>query len=180
MKFIFITLISFSIILTGTQGFSVNLSLETVESVNLNRYTGVWFEISKIPNRFQSFCVSDTTAEYKVIKSGAIEVLNKCQTEEGEFKSAKGLAEVVDQKSKSKLRVSFVRILGIQLFWGDYWIIGLSNNYEYAVIGDPERKYGWILARQNSLPKSLLIEAYKILENKGYNIKDFIMTKHTK
>jgi len=171
-----ITLALISILFHGCASSS---TLETVKTVDLNQYKGVWFEISKIPNRFQSFCSSDTTAEYKIIKNGAIEVINKCQTENGEYEVANGLAKVIDQESQAKLKVSFVRILGIQIFWGDYWIIGLENNYQYAIVGDPERKYGWILSRQNKMPEYLLSDAYRILENKGYNKNDFVMTKHT-
>jgi len=62
------------------------------------------------------------------------------------------------------------------LFWGDYWIIGLDENYEYAVIGHPDRKYGWILSRTSKLSKDKLDEAFEILERNGYNPKDFVMT----
>ena len=148
----------------------------TVDHVNLQNYTGTWYEIAKIPNSFQDQCVGNTTASYSLNDDGSIKVVNKCKDDEGDMDSAEGLANVVDTKSNSKLEVSFVSIFGIHLFWGDYWIIGLSDDYSYAVIGTPNRKYGWILSRTPQLSEEKLNEAYDILRKNGYNPKDFVMT----
>jgi apolipoprotein D and lipocalin family protein len=147
-----------------------------VDSVNLARYTGLWYEIAKIPNSFQEDCRSNTTATYSLNDDGTIKVINSCQEEDGEINSAEGLARVVNEKTNSVLEVSFVSIFGIHLFWGDYWIIGLDDDYTYAVVGTPNRKYGWILSRIKKLPEEKLTAAYDILKQNGYNTKDFVMT----
>jgi apolipoprotein D and lipocalin family protein len=147
--------------------------MQTLKSVDLTKYVGLWYEIAKIPNRFQKQCVKGTTAQYKLLKDGNIEVINSCLTEEGEKDVADGLARIVDKKTNSKLEVSFVSIFGIRLFWGDYWILGLGDDYEYAVVGTPSRKYGWILSRSPQLEKQKLDKAYEILKNAGYDIKKF-------
>jgi apolipoprotein D and lipocalin family protein len=151
-------------------------SVTTVDHVDLQKYAGTWYEIAKIPNSFQDQCVGNTTASYSLNDDGSIKVVNKCKDDEGDMDSAEGLANVVDTKSNSKLEVSFVSIFGIHLFWGDYWIIGLSDDYSYAVIGTPNRKYGWILSRTPQLSEEKLNEAYDILRKNGYNPKDFVMT----
>ena len=148
----------------------------TVDSVNLNKYVGLWYEIAKIPNSFQSKCDHNTTAEYKLRDDGKIDVTNKCIEKDGSVNVANGIAKVVDSKTNAKLEVSFVRILGINLFWGDYWIIGLDKNYRYAVVGTPTRKYGWILSRIPVLPKEDLENIFKLLLQQGYNPKDFQFT----
>ncbi len=147
--------------------------MQTLKSVDLTKYVGLWYEIAKIPNRFQKQCVKGTTAQYKLLKDGNIEVINSCLTEEGEKDVADGLARIVDKKTNSKLEVSFVSIFGIRLFWGDYWILGLGDDYEYAVVGTPSRKYGWILSRTPILDKQKLNKAYETLNNAGYDIKKF-------
>ena len=53
--------------------------LTTVPSVDLNRYLGKWYEISRYPNRFQKRCVGDTTATYTLREDGKITVLNSCR-----------------------------------------------------------------------------------------------------
>ena len=151
-------------------------NVNTVSFVDLNKYAGIWYEIAKIPNSFQKKCVRNTTAEYKLRDDGNIDVINKCIEEDGTVNEAEGLAKVVDEKTNAKLKVSFVSIFGFHLFWGDYWIIGLDKGYEYAVVGHPTRKYGWILSRTPKLAKEKLQEAYSILQDNGYNLKDFEMT----
>ncbi|HPN37585.1 MAG TPA: lipocalin family protein [Melioribacteraceae bacterium] len=165
----FITLIIFLTFITHLDA----QEMITVKNVDLTKYVGLWYEIAKIPNRFQKQCVKGTTAQYKLLKDGKIEVINSCLTEEGEKDVADGIAQVVDKKNNSKLEVSFVSLFGIRLFWGDYWIIGLGDNYEYAVVGTPSRKYGWILSRSPQLDKQLLNKAYESLKSAGYDISKF-------
>ena len=177
------TIFYFSVIILLT-GFMVKVSaqnsgvhpVKTVQKVDLNKYAGKWYEIARIPNKFQKSCVSNVTATYTLRDDGKINVLNKCIEEDGSVNEAEGLAQVVDGKTNSKLEVSFVSIFGIHLFWGDYWIIGLDKNYDYAVIGHPDRKYGWILSRTPRLSEEKLGEAFQILKDNGYNPKDFVMT----
>ncbi len=148
-----------------------------VNSVVLKKYVGVWYEIAKIPNSFQKKCARNTTATYKLRSDGKIDVINRCIETDGKVNEAKGIAKVVDTTSNAKLEVSFVRILGINLFWGDYWIIGLDKDYKYAVVGTPSRKYGWILSRTPKLSGEEMQEVFSILKKQGYNPKDFEMTK---
>lgn len=113
------------------------------QKVDLNRYLGTWYEIARYENSFQKDCVA-ATATYSMQPDGDIAVLNECRASnpEGGLRSAKGKAWVVDTSTNAKLKVSF--------FWpfsGDYWIIELGEQYEYAVVGHPDRKYLWILSR---------------------------------
>lgn len=146
---------------------------KTVDYVDLKKYAGLWYEVAKIPNRFQSHCVKGTTAKYTFKDNGEIEVINSCIDEDGELDKTEGLARVVDKKSNAKLEVSFFSILGWRPVWGDYWIIGLDENYQWAIVGTPTRKYGWILARQPELDNETLEKIYSILKDQGYNPQDF-------
>ncbi|MDD3051310.1 MAG: lipocalin family protein [Candidatus Cloacimonetes bacterium] len=124
--------------------FLVAGEVETVDYVDLTRYVGKWYEISKFPNRFQRNCNS-SVAEYFLNDNGTIRVVNSCETPSG-MKTAKAKAWVVDKSTNAKLKVSF--------FWpfrGNYWILDLGENYEYAVVGEPKRKYLWILSRTPQL-----------------------------
>jgi apolipoprotein D and lipocalin family protein len=165
--------------LTPTLGENNNEPVP-VDSVNLKRYTGIWYEIAKIPNRFQRKCVGSTTAQYSLRDDGRIDVVNRCIVDNGQVDEIKGIAKVVDEKSNAKLKVSFVRLFGISLFWGDYWIIGLDEKYEYAIIGTPNRKYGWILGRKPMLSTDDLQDAFTILTEQGYDPKNFEMTEQVR
>lgn len=151
--------------------------LVTVKQVDLNKYIGLWYEIAKIPNSFQDQCAYGTTAEYKIDEDGDIIVTNSCYDEDGKLDVAEGLAKVVDKNTNAKLEVSFVSFLGIRPFWGDYWIIGLDENYQWVVVGTPSRKYGWILSRTPFLPDSIMESIYSLLKSQNYNPSDFEMSK---
>lgn len=152
--------------------------LETVKQVDLNKYVGLWYEIAKIPNSFQEQCAYGTTAEYRLLRDGEIQVINKCYKSDGEPDVAEGLAKVIDRKTNSKLEVSFFSILGFRPFWGDYWIIGLDENYQWAVVGSPNRKYGWILSRTPSLPDDTMQKIFALLKSQNYNPDAFEKSKH--
>jgi len=147
--------------------------LTTIDQVDLNRYVGLWYEVAKIPNSFQDQCAYGTTAEYKIDEDGDIIVTNSCYDKDGKIDVAEGLAKVVDKKTNSKLEVSFVSFLGIRPFWGDYWIIGLDEDYQWAVIGTPNRKYGWILSRTPSLPDEIMQKIFTLLKSQHYNPDSF-------
>ena len=114
-----------------------------------------------------------TTAKYTLKEDGEITVVNSCIDKDGEKDDAEGVARIVDKNTNAKLEVSFVSFLGWRPFWGDYWIIGLDENYKWAVVGTPSRKYGWVLSRTPQLDKQTMDTIFQILKDQGYNPKDF-------
>ena len=155
---------------------SDSTAVTTVINVDLARYTGRWYEIAKIPNRFQKQCARGTTAEYTLREDGQITVVNRCVKNDGSLDEAAGVAKVVDIASNAKLKVSFVSFIGWRPFWGDYWVIGLDENYQWAIVGTPDRKYGWILARTQTLDGSTMEAIFAIIERNGYKRDTFEMS----
>lgn len=145
----------------------------TVPRVDLERYAGLWYEIARIPNSFQDQCAWGTTAEYTLREDGRLDVMNRCAKADGEVDETRGVARVEDRESDARLGVSFLSILGWRPVWGDYWIIGLDEDYAWAVVGSPDRKYGWILARRRALDADTLEEIHAILRDQGYDPEDF-------
>lgn len=142
-----------------------NQPLETVEYVDLEKYQGIWYDVASFPQRFQKGCYC-TSATYTQ-KDKYIEVYNRCAKDsaDGKISSVKGKAFVRDEESNAKLAVQF--------FWpfkGKYWVIGLDEDYRYAVIGEPSRRYLWILSRTRQLPEELYNEALAIAASKGFDI----------
>ena len=170
MKYILLIIISISLNLFPQQN-----PPKTVKYVDLKKYAGLWYEIAKIPNSFQDHCVKGTTAKYVLKEDGEIAVINSCIDEDGEVDDADGVARIVDKKSNAKLEVSFVSFLGWRPFWGDYWIIGLDENYQWAIVGTPNRKYGWVLSRTPKLDETTMNKIFQILKDQGYNPKNFEM-----
>ena len=150
--------------------------MTTVQDVDLERYVGLWHEIARIPNRFQKNCQSGTTAQYELREDGKITVINQCLKEDGSVDEAKGVAKIVDADTNAKLKVSFVSFLGWRPFWGDYWVLGLDQDYQWAIVGSPDRKYGWILSRTPQMPEDTLERIFAILTQNGYDTDLFAMS----
>ncbi len=151
----------------------------TVDYVDLDRYLGRWYEVGRLPNRFQDQCAANVSAQYRRLEDGTITVVNRCLDEAGEPDEARGVARVVDDRTNAKLKVSFVALFGWHLFWGDYWIIGLADDYSYAVIGTPGREYGWVLSRTASLSPESAADIRRTLIDNGYDPGKFIVTRQT-
>lgn len=151
--------------------------VETVDSVDLNQYLGKWYEIAAIPQSFEKKCVGNTTAEYATAEDGLISIVNSCDTASGKRSVANGRAKIVDKDSNAKLKVTFVHFLGWQfLFGGDYWIMDLGENYSYAVIGAPGRKYAWILSRTPGMTEEQISQASQVLVSQGFDTCKLLST----
>ena len=149
---------------------------ETVAFVDLDRYAGRWYEIASIPNRFQKHCRGNTVASYRSIEGQRIEVTNSCLDKEGSLDTAQGIARVVDSSSNAKLEVSFVSLFGWQLFWGDYWVLELADDYSYVIVGTPNYRYGWILSRTPGLSTEIREYLDGRLRASGYDPAAFVDT----
>lgn len=146
-------------------GRSPGPPLAVVPDVDLSRYAGTWHEIAKYPNRFQRGCVG-ATAEYTLSPDGKrVEVVNRCrEIDTGKQRSVRGQARVVDPATNAKLSVTF--------FWpfsGDYWILALGEGYEYAVVGTPDWKYLWFLARTETIGDDLYGRLVDLARERGFD-----------
>jgi len=136
----------------------------SVPALDLTRYLGKWYEIASFPMFFQRNCLGDTTAEYGLLPEGAVSVTNRCRSASG-MDMAQGKATVVAGSGNARLKVSF--------FWpfrADYWVIGLDADYRWAVVGNPNRKYLWVLSRTPQLPKPLLDAALASAAAQGFDL----------
>jgi apolipoprotein D and lipocalin family protein len=135
---------------------------------------GKWYEIARYPNRFQRKCAGDVTANYTLRADGKINILNSCREQDGRTGSAKGTATVVDKQSNAKLKVSF-----FWPFYGNYWILDLASDYSYAIIGEPKRKYLWILSRTPQIPDSLYGQLSERIREAGYDPAKLVRTRQS-
>lgn len=147
--------------------------LQTVQKVDVERYMGKWYEIASFPQSFQKGC-SCTVAEYSLNEDGTVKVDNSCNVA-GKKKQSIGKAKVVDKQSNAKLKVTF-----FWPFWGKYWIIDLADDYSYAVVGHPNRKYLWILSRTPQMDKQQYDEIVARTKAKGFDVTKLNVTEQCK
>lgn len=147
--------------------------LSTVPTVDLARYYGTWYEIARLPNRFQDQCASDVRATYRP-DGEHVSVLNQCRGARGEVEAARGIARVVEGSGNARLRVSFFRP-----FYGDYWILALDPDYRWVLVGEPGRQYAWVLARSPQLEAATLDALLAQAATLGFDRQAFVTTPHT-
>ena len=134
-------------------------TLQTVPSVDLKQFQGRWYQIAYYPNTFQRQCVANTTADYRLLMTGQVEVINTCGTADRGTSQVIGAARVKPPKffgipvakgtDTSKLEVRFAPAWlswwpGV---WGDYWVIDLDPDYQLVAVSEPSREYLWVLSR---------------------------------
>ncbi len=145
--------------------------VKTVPAVDLKRYLGTWFEVARFDNRFQRVCAGEVTANYAQRTDGRIDVINRCRRADGTLTTAVGLARIVDTATRAKLKVRFAPafLSWIPAVWGDYWIIGLADDYGWAVIGTPDRQYLWVLSRTAVMAPAHYGQAVDIARANGFD-----------
>ena len=153
----------------------------TVDSVDLQQYAGTWYEIGRLPMYFQRKCARDVTATYteKTDGSGII-VTNKCSDAQGSVISADGLAKPVDNTG-SQLKVTFLPswIRWLPVGRADYWVLARDADYQTALVGTPDKKYLWLLARSPNLTQQTYAKYRQIAQQQGYPLKEFQLTPQT-
>lgn len=147
-------------------------TLKTVEHVNIKRYMGKWYEIASFPARFQKNCTC-TTAEYTLNDDGTVLVDNRCyNARKDKWEGATATGFVKNTTTNAQLAVQF--------FWpfkGDYYIIALADDYSYALVGEPSRKYLWILSRTPQLSPATYDRLTTIATQKGFDVRKLKTTK---
>ncbi|MBL7969110.1 MAG: lipocalin family protein [Prolixibacteraceae bacterium] len=142
------------------------IDTSTVKELDLNRYLGTWYEIARFPHSFEKNLVG-VTATYSMRDDGKIKVVNQGykNTLDGELSVAEGKAKIPDKSEPGKLKVSFFWI-----FYGDYFVLELDENYQYVMIGSSSPKYFWILSRTPQMSPEIYEMLLDKARKRGYNL----------
>jgi apolipoprotein D and lipocalin family protein len=143
--------------------------LQAIPSLELQRYLGTWYEIAKYPNRFQKLCAANTSAVYSLDSDGQVKVVNRCLQNNGQIDDAAGVAKQIGGPTSAQLKVRFAPswLSFLPWAWGDYWVIDLDENYQWAVVSEPGREYLWVLSRQPKMDAEVYQAVLKRLVDKG-------------
>lgn len=155
--------------------------LRVVPSVDLPRYAGLWYEVARLPNRFEEKCAGDVTAEYTLQDTNRLKVVNRCRKKDGKITEAVGEARPADKDGpNSRLEVRFAPsfLSFLPMVWGDYQIIELAPDYTHAVVGSPDRKYLWVLARSPRLDEATYLRLLEAARAQGFDVSRMIRTQH--
>ncbi len=145
---------AFALVVALSAARDTPIAVRPVAEVDLKRYAGRWYEVARFPNWFQRKCVAETTADYTLRPDGRIRVVNACRTADGAMTTAEGEARVAGQSSTLKVRFAPRFLAFLPFVWGDYWILDLTPDYGAALVGSPDRRFLWILARTPRLDEA--------------------------
>ena len=166
-------------VVTDSAARTVSEPPVTIESFDVPRYMGVWYEIAKFPNRFQKKCVGHTKASYTLKTDGRVQVINQCRLENGEMSEAIGTALQLGVATSPKLKVSFAPawLSFIPAVWGNYWVIDLDEGYQLVAVSEPKRDYLWILSRTTKVDQKSYDNLLERLLRKGFDIEKLEITR---
>ncbi|CAK8564333.1 unnamed protein product [Lathyrus sativus] len=149
-----------------------NKEMVVEKGVDLKRYMGRWYEIACFPSRFQPSDGTNTRATYTLRDDGIVGVLNETWSG-GKRSYIEGTAYKADPNSdEAKLKVKFYVPPFLPIFpvVGDYWILHLDRDYQYALIGQPSRNYLWVLCRQPHLDEEIYNQLVEKAKEQGYDV----------
>ena len=153
--------------------------LSTVSSVDLNQYSGTWYEIARLPMWFQRHCI-DSKATYTPRPDGTIGVHNECVTDKGAIDKADGVATIIDTKTNARLTVVFenwfAKLVGSSRE-GNYWILALDPEYRTSMVGTPDRRFLWILSRSHQLDEVTYQRLVEQAKQLGFPVSDLIRAR---
>lgn len=164
-----------------TMAYAQTKPLQTVDKVELDRYLGVWYEIARKPMVFQKVCDRDVSAVYTLNENGNITVNNRCVGADGAKQQSIGEAFVQNAPFNSKLKVSFLpeAIRWLPVGRGDYWVLKVDEDYQTVLVGEPRRKYMWVLSRSAHPDLDVVEEYLSYAKSVGYDLSDIIHTQQT-
>ncbi|MCH8498875.1 MAG: lipocalin family protein [Marinobacter sp.] len=163
-----------AIVLQGCS--SLPEGVEPVQQFELERYLGTWYEIARLPHRFEEG-LSHVTAEYTLVREGRVKVVNQgYHAEKGEWKRAEGTAKFAGEPSVGHLRVSFWGP-----FYASYVVAALDKKgYQYALVTGPNHRYLWVLSRTPELPDEVRDALVEKADNLGFAVGDLIWVDHSR
>ena len=153
--------------------------LQPIATLDLPRYLGRWYELARYPNRFQRQCAGAATADYTLLPSGSVQVVNRCRLENGETNVASAVGRQVGGADSARLKVSFAPawLSFIPAVWGDYWVVDLDPEYSLVAVSEPKREYLWVLSRTPQVDAARYTALLARLEGLGFDVSKLVTTK---
>ncbi len=150
----------------------------TIDSLDLPRYMGTWYEIARFPNPFQKKCTGNTRADYSIKDDGGVQVINRCRLKSGEMNEIVGAGRQIGGASSPKLEVRFAPawLSFIPAVWGDYWVIDLDAAYQLVAVSDARREYLWVLSRTARVEPEAYEALLGRLAHKDFDLRKLQMT----
>lgn len=143
-----------------------------IAKLDVQQYLGQWRQVASIPQWFEALCYSDTVANYSLNDDGTVRVVNRCFAFGGLEIVSRGRARILDPVTSAQLQVTFLNVGGSWIYPGsepNYIVMGISPEYRWAVVGDPDRSSAFVLSRTSTLSADEKAQVLGVLTQNGYN-----------
>lgn len=169
-----------ALLLAAGHGTALAADVRSVQELDLGRYAGTWYEQASFPMYFQRNCAGNTTANYALQPDATIRVSNRCEKQDGTMIEAEGIAKPSGNgPAELKVRFAPAFLSWLPFVWADYWVIALDDDYQWAVVGTPNREYLWILSREKTISAELFKQLSDKAKQQGFDISKLKMTQQT-
>ncbi len=155
-------------------------AVNSVGFLDLNRYSGLWYEIGRLPLKWEDADASDITAEYTPEDDGSVRVDNRCIDKHGAPSQAIGRATSVNGQA-GRLEVSFLPefLRWIPFTKGDYWVLKIDDAYTVALVGTPDHKNLWLLAREPRIDRGMEAAYLDEATQQGFDLEEWIRPRQS-
>lgn len=151
---------------------SIPRGLDPVEGFDVDRYLGTWYEIARLDHSFERG-LTHVTATYTEREDGRIGVLNQgFNQKKDKWTSAEAVARFQGDPSVGSLTVTFR-----WPFSGGYHVVALDEDYQWAVVTGPTRKYFWILSREPVMDEAIIEKLVNKADEWGFPVEELIFVK---
>lgn len=128
-------------------------AVRPVPKLDLNQFTGAWYIVSRLPNKREKECVSDSFVEITLAdKPNRFQLVNACRVKTGEME-ANNASGKQDKSGDGRLKASY-----LWPFSTKYWVLALGPESAWALVGSSSHKNLWVFSRTTSLPPEMLSE----------------------
>ena len=147
---------------------------QPVVRIDYSAYAGKWYSLYSIPT-FIDKNWKQTIEYYTLVDDEHFDVLTTYHKEgnQEEHSVRSKLFFDVD-KPDGDMKAQF-----LWPFKAGYWVIELAEDYSYVVVGHPDRKYLFIMARQPEMDPILLKDIIERCRQMGYDTGSLVSQEHS-
>ncbi len=140
---------------------------EPARRVDASNYSGRWYEIARLPNRFQRNC-AEPSVDY-TLEGEKVRAVQRCKPVDGKNgRTFRSSGRILDPGANAKVRLTFAG------FWSqDYWILDNDPAARWALVGDPRGRFIWVMFRDPAPPEAAVTAAVARARALGYDVQRF-------
>jgi len=148
--------------------------LKPVKDLNLELLSGRWYQLGRLSFDFETKCAC-SVIKFALDLGDILQIESDCHWGSPSGKTVLVTGKVIpqdpvkDDVTTGKLEFDFPKEIDVP-----FYVFGLHTGYEWALLGNPDRKYLWILTKRPSVDDNLFELLVKMSEEAGFDIEKLV------